>query len=209
MVSKPGSLTPPTRKEPTRSDSQAIVEAILVACRELLTTEGEVSIRAVARRAGVGEASVHRYFPSKLALFTAVFDAQHQDILKTFRGLLETTTSLEDGVRKGVTFFAGFGERELAVRRSLSTELPLSWTLERLVEATNALRDVFVEWLLSQAPELTREVAEHRVFYTVAAVRGAVTLRLHDPTRAPEPRTMVETLTALVIDVATGTACPY
>ncbi len=193
---------------PKRSDSKAIVEAVLTAARELMASGmGELSMRGVAERAGVGEASVHRYFPSKLALFTAVFAAQHDEILREFRALLEGAGSLDEGIHRCVRFFAGFGEQELAIRRSLNHELPLTWTLERLVEVTDHTRDVFVAWVLERMPDLSREEAEHRVFYTVSSVRGAVGLRILQPDRAPSPESMVEVLARHVIEVAHGRAC--
>lgn len=204
-VSKQAPLPAPPRVDPKRSDSKAIVEAILTAARELVAsgTEG-VSFRAVAERAGVGEASVHRYFPTKLALFTAVFAAQHQNILDTLRAVLDQASSLEEGIEGCVRFFAGFDEQELAVRRSLNSELPLTWTLDRLVEAIDATRDVFAAWLRQQMPDISASEAEHRVFYVVASVRGAVTLRMLQPDRAPATEAMVAVLERHVLEIAQG-----
>ncbi|GAB3430532.1 TetR/AcrR family transcriptional regulator [Actinophytocola sediminis] len=59
---------------PTRSDVVTNRARIIAAAQAVLTENGvEVPVAAIARRAGVGVATVYRHFPSKAALVTAAF----------------------------------------------------------------------------------------------------------------------------------------
>lgn len=69
-----------------RSDAQTNRDRILEAARSLYAEQGlEVTMREVARRAGVGPATLYRRFPARQALLEAVFD----DELRTCRGVVE------------------------------------------------------------------------------------------------------------------------
>lgn len=58
----------------TRSDSRDNRKRILEAARTVFTAEGvDVPMREIARRAGVGPATVYRHFPSKQALAVEAF----------------------------------------------------------------------------------------------------------------------------------------
>jgi AcrR family transcriptional regulator len=62
---------------PLRSDARDNRELILAAARELFAAEGlNVTMRQVARRAGVGPATLYRHFPAKEVLVTAALAGQ-------------------------------------------------------------------------------------------------------------------------------------
>ncbi|WP_344826334.1 helix-turn-helix domain-containing protein [Actinocorallia longicatena] len=62
-----------------RSDARDNLERILDAARTLFAAEGlDVPMREVARRAGVGPATLYRRFPTKQALVTEAFADQMQ-----------------------------------------------------------------------------------------------------------------------------------
>ncbi|MFE3717200.1 TetR/AcrR family transcriptional regulator [Streptomyces cyaneofuscatus] len=64
--------TPPRR--PMRADARRNVEKIVAAAGALISEHGaDASLEEVARRAGVGSATLHRHFPSRQALLEAVF----------------------------------------------------------------------------------------------------------------------------------------
>ena len=56
----------------TRSDARRNREAILAAAREMFAESGEVAMYEVARRAGVGQATLYRNFPDRDALVAAL-----------------------------------------------------------------------------------------------------------------------------------------
>jgi AcrR family transcriptional regulator len=63
-----------TEESQLRSDARDNRERVLAAARSAVITDGfSVAVREIARRAGVGTATVHRRFPSKQELFVAAF----------------------------------------------------------------------------------------------------------------------------------------
>ena len=67
--------------------------AILAAAREVFAEEGmRAPLNAVARRAGVGQGSLYRHFPDRLALAVAVFD----DNITQLEALVDGDHSVDD-----------------------------------------------------------------------------------------------------------------
>jgi len=66
--------TPPTAGAPVRRDAEATKAAILKAARHLLArhAHGDITLRAVAERAGVSAPLILKYFGNKDALFARV-----------------------------------------------------------------------------------------------------------------------------------------
>jgi AcrR family transcriptional regulator len=63
--------------KPQRSDARRNREQILAAARAAFTAQGiDVPITAIARRAGVGPATLYRHFPTRSALVTEAFAEQ-------------------------------------------------------------------------------------------------------------------------------------
>lgn len=67
-----------TATEPRRKDAQRNREAILAAARELFADCAEVPMYEIARRAGVGQATLYRNFPDRRNLAAAVL-AEHME----------------------------------------------------------------------------------------------------------------------------------
>jgi AcrR family transcriptional regulator len=64
------------RMKPLRADGRRNRERIVAAAAELVGRDGaQASLEEIARRAGVGSATLHRHFPSRQALLEAVFRA--------------------------------------------------------------------------------------------------------------------------------------
>jgi AcrR family transcriptional regulator len=97
---------PGLRRAPLRADARRNRDAILRAAREVLAAQGlEASLDAIARRAGVGRATLYRRFPTREDLVSAIFDdnmdelarlaEEHPDRSTTFSALLERTAELQ------------------------------------------------------------------------------------------------------------------
>jgi AcrR family transcriptional regulator len=57
-----------------RADAQRNVERLIAAAREAFSTDGpNASLDEIARSAGVGPGTLYRHFPTRLALFEAVY----------------------------------------------------------------------------------------------------------------------------------------
>jgi AcrR family transcriptional regulator len=67
-----------TTHAPRRKDAQRNREAILAAARELFAESGDVPMYEVARRAGVGQATLYRNFPDRRNLAAAIL-AEHME----------------------------------------------------------------------------------------------------------------------------------
>jgi AcrR family transcriptional regulator len=77
---------------PRRADTRRNHERILAVALESLTTSGEVSFNAIAKRAGVGVGTVYRHFPTPEALVLAVYRREVQHLVDVVPTLLETST---------------------------------------------------------------------------------------------------------------------
>ncbi|MFD7074678.1 TetR/AcrR family transcriptional regulator [Nocardioides sp. NPDC059952] len=66
---------------PTRSDAVRNRDLLVTAAREVLAEQGlDAPMSAVAKRAGVGQGTLYRHFPDRLALATAVLEENVRDI---------------------------------------------------------------------------------------------------------------------------------
>ena len=66
--------TPGAFGRPMRADARRNYDRILAAASDAIAKHGaEASLEEIARRAGVGSATLHRHFPSRQALLEAVF----------------------------------------------------------------------------------------------------------------------------------------
>lgn len=196
------SLDKPERPRAKREDSKEIVEAILIAGREL-ALEGldGFSFRALAKRAGVGEASVHRYFPSKGALFAEVFRRQHLELADQLRHELRSADSLATAVRRSVAFFIDPDVEQVRVRTVLNMQIPLAWTIDQLVEALEQTQAMMSESLRQWRPDLDDAEVKRRVFYALAYARGANLLRLQAASIAPPGDDILDEVSARLLEV--------
>lgn len=72
-----------------RADARRNYDRIVIAAGELVAEQGaDASLEEVARRAGIGSATLHRHFPTRQALLEAVFADRVQALCATADGLL-------------------------------------------------------------------------------------------------------------------------
>ncbi|ATZ22515.1 TetR/AcrR family transcriptional regulator [Streptomyces lavendulae] len=91
---------PPDTPRPLRADAARNVEKIVRAARDVYAEQGpEAPLDEIARRAGVGIATLFRRFPDKAALLRAVLDQQFtQDVLPVIDRAL-----VDEDARRGLT----------------------------------------------------------------------------------------------------------
>lgn len=71
----------PEAQRPLRADARRNQDRILAAAGAAIAQHGaEASLEQIARRAGVGSATLHRHFPSRQALLEAVFRARVESL---------------------------------------------------------------------------------------------------------------------------------
>ncbi|MFG2226248.1 TetR/AcrR family transcriptional regulator [Streptomyces sp. NPDC048644] len=83
---------PPRKDAPLRSDAQRNRERILEAALAELTRSADVPLSAIAKRAGVGQATFYRNFPHREALVLEVYRYEVQQVADAASQLLATRT---------------------------------------------------------------------------------------------------------------------
>lgn len=92
-------MTKPSPKSPfpgpysARVDVRRNYQQLLAAAHEVFDEQGaDASLEEIARRAGLGSATLHRHFPSRYALMTAVYWNQIEALCAAARELGETNS---------------------------------------------------------------------------------------------------------------------
>jgi AcrR family transcriptional regulator len=103
---------------PRRADTRRNHERILAAALESLTTSGEVSFNAIAKKAEVGVGTVYRHFPTPDALILAVYRREVQHLGDVVPTLLKNHPP-EQAFRK----WTGHLARYMKTKRGLADAL--------------------------------------------------------------------------------------
>ena len=129
-----------------RADAVRNRERVLEAIKAVFSAGGaEASLEAVARSAGVGIGTLYRHFPTREALFEAVYrrEVQHlADLAEQLKQEAEPLDALREWMRSNVRFVAtkkGMSEA-LALAAYKNSEL-FSYSFDRLTRAVGGLLD--------------------------------------------------------------------
>jgi AcrR family transcriptional regulator len=129
-----------------RADAARNYERVLEAAKAVFSAGGlDASLEAVARQAGVGIGTLYRHFPTREALYEAVYrrEVEHLAMLADeLREAKEPTEALRQWLRSNVDFVAtkkGMS-RALALTAHGSSDLT-AYSLARLTKAVGALLD--------------------------------------------------------------------
>jgi AcrR family transcriptional regulator len=90
-----------------RSDARRNREAILAAALEALTESPDASLNAIARRAGVANATLYRHFPTREELVLATYRQEVRKVVDAAGQLLEKQVPI-DALRSWVERLAGY-----------------------------------------------------------------------------------------------------
>jgi AcrR family transcriptional regulator len=129
-----------------RTDAIRNRERVLEAAKTVFSAGGpEASLEAVARAAGVGIGTLYRHFPTREALFEAVYRREVQqlaDLAEQLKQKAQPVDALREWMRSNVTF--------VATKKGMSTALALaayknpdllSYSFDRLTRAVGGLLD--------------------------------------------------------------------
>lgn len=180
------------RLRPTRADSRAIVDAVIEATSELPAEK--VSMRVLAERAGVGVASIYRYFPTKQAIYAEISRRLLGRFVADVEAILASEPPIEEAVRR-ICAAAVVGQgANTSMRRTLNLDVPQAWTHE---SSSAAFQRVLTLLVAFASRRLTPPPAdlERRVFGTFAAIRGQLLFSILYPAIAPAPEKLVDELT--------------
>ncbi|MEZ4359430.1 MAG: TetR/AcrR family transcriptional regulator [Kofleriaceae bacterium] len=191
---KKSPLYPPPAPAPGRRDSEAIVQAILDAA---LGLPPDVAMVTIAKRAGVGEASLYRYFPTQGALhaeLTRRFQRQFRDAVKQ---ITETPSlSIEEGIRS-ICQVGLMLPKEW--RRIADLVVPFSWSESHAVEVYGEVLELITAWAARRLPDPPPDLPD-RVFIAFASVRGIMIISSMMPARAPNDARLFEHALRTVLD---------
>jgi AcrR family transcriptional regulator len=131
---------------PPRADAVRNHERVLEAAKAVFSTGGrDASLEAVARRAGVGIGTLYRHFPTREALFEAVYRREVEqlaDLAEQLKTDVAPCDALRRWLRSNVEFVAtkkGMSAA-LALAAHSSSELT-AYSFDRLTKAVGALLD--------------------------------------------------------------------
>jgi AcrR family transcriptional regulator len=150
MTDKIGNRPAKAARSP-RADAVRNRERVLEAAKAIFSAGGpEASLEAVAKRAGVGIGTLYRHFPSREALFEAVYRREVEHLAELAEQMkvdgVPPTDALRRWLRSNVEFVAtkkGMSAA-LALAAHRSPELS-AYSFERLTKAVGALLDQAVE----------------------------------------------------------------
>jgi len=130
-----------------RADAVRNRELVLEAAKSVFSAGGpDASLEAVARRAGVGIGTLYRHFPTREALFEAVYRREVEHLAELADQLqadnVAPTEALRRWLRSNVEFVATkkVMSAALALAANKSSELS-AYSFARLTEAVGALLD--------------------------------------------------------------------
>ncbi|WP_031080926.1 TetR/AcrR family transcriptional regulator [Streptomyces sp. NRRL WC-3549] len=173
-----------------RADAQRNRQTLLSAAAEVFVASGvDAPIREIAARAGVGMGTIYRHFPTRADLVVAVYRHQVEACAEAGPGLLATTGSPFEALRRWAGLFVDF----LVTKHGLANALQSdsggfdalhAYFLDRLVPVCGELLDA-----ASRAGETRPDVQAYEL------MRGIGNLCVgHDSDPRYDPRRLVELL---------------
>jgi len=199
-------LDQPPKPIAQRADSEQIVQAVIGAAIEL---GPHATLAAIAAKAGVGPASLHRYFPNTAAIFAEVSRQTYRTLLDQMRELITRTDldlheMLAEVCRAAV---AGPG-LSMEHRRRLNLEIPLVWSMGTAEPVYAEVLELGSKWIRSHV-EHPPDDLDARLFAAFGMIRGTMLLTMTFPNLAPPLDVLVSTLTESVYrTIATPSSVP-
>jgi AcrR family transcriptional regulator len=142
---------PTTSLRKPRADAVRNRERVLEAAKAVFSAGGpDASLEAVARRAGVGIGTLYRHFPTREALFEAVYRREVEqlgELSEQLKNEPQPVEALRQWLRSNVEFVAtkkGMSAALALAAHGKSSEL-IAFSFERLTKAVGALLERAVE----------------------------------------------------------------
>lgn len=133
----------PPRADKRRADAQQNRDAILAVALDALTESGDASLNSIAKRAGVGNATLYRHFPTREALVLEVYRNEVQQLVDAADVLLGEVPA-DEALRAWVERLAQYAMTKhglaAAMRTAASSDSELfAETYGRMVGALHTL----------------------------------------------------------------------
>jgi AcrR family transcriptional regulator len=104
---------------PLRSNARRNRERILVVAHKALTASSDASLNSIAKRAGVGIATLYRHFPTREALVLEVYRHEVQQLARLAPSLLQTREPI-DALRAWMDQLAHYGMTKAGLADTLN-----------------------------------------------------------------------------------------
>lgn len=164
----------------------------------------DASLASIAERAGVGRASLHRYFPTTMAIFAEVSRQMYRALLEQVRAITRRPgLRFEEVVEEVVAVALGGPNVSLAYRRRLNLEIPLEWSRETAEAIYAEVLGELADWVRKNHPHPPPDL-EQRIFVAFASVRGVVLVSLLFPALAPPIEAIAPQVTDIVMHALTS-----
>jgi len=138
-------LQPAIGKRKPRADATRNRERVLASAKAVFSQGGpEASLEAVARHAGVGIGTLYRHFPTREALYDAVYRREVEQLVELARHLVETNIAPVEALRR----WLGAGVEFMATKKGMAAALAMAahgsselvaYSLDRLTWAVGQL----------------------------------------------------------------------
>ncbi|WP_116367917.1 TetR/AcrR family transcriptional regulator [Parahaliea mediterranea] len=177
---------PAPRREPQQSRSRELVRAIREAGLALLKEAGPAALTTnrIAERAGVGIASLYRYYPDREAVLADIFEAKLEDIDRQYQSELASNAylarSLNDKLRQIIEVPIAINRELLSLHREFFTRHQFHYeiTYRPGPDGQESWEEWSEKWwleILSQhRDELRVNNVEQAAFIVLSALRGAI-----------------------------------
>lgn len=140
------------RSRKPRADAARNRERLLEAASEVFNLgRADASLEAVARQAGVGIGTLYRHFPTREALFEAVYRREVQQLVILAEQLQEDPSPL-DAVRRWVHALVGF----VAIKKGMSSALAV------VAQSSSELAQCMLEQMVRALDSLLRRAVAER-----------------------------------------------
>jgi AcrR family transcriptional regulator len=137
----------PDSQRPLRTDARRNRDALVTAAAQVFEESGpDAPLDVIARRAGLGNATLYRHFPTRADLLVAVF-AEDVEALQARGGALLSADRPGDALFEWLTAFVAL----VASKRDLATAVPTDGTSSALFDRWHASMRDMASALLARA----------------------------------------------------------
>lgn len=134
-------------------------------------------MRVLAERAGVGVASIYRYFPTKQAIYAEISRRLLERFVRDVEQIVAEDPPLEQAVRR-VCAAAVIGQGDnLSMRRTLNLDVPQAWTHDASSAAVGRVSVLLARFVAGKISPPVVDI-EARVRGAFAALRGLLLFSL-------------------------------
>jgi AcrR family transcriptional regulator len=193
------------RKTPRQLRSRSMLETIKQAAHELLAAKdfsnANTSTTHIAARAGISVGSLYQYFPTREAIFLALFEDTTTQMAATMKSVLVQV--LNQPLEKGVAtvlkrVLSLHREHELIVLK-MATQMPELELASQPLSYENMILDAVRVYIAHHCPRLSPRNLDKRTFFVREITMACIYRYLRDPPAKLTERAFVSDLTQIVV----------